>query len=237
MARIIKLGQELLQAVAEVALELAAGGLAVIPTDTVYGLAAPAFSPGALEHVYRLKEREPGKQLVVMAGNINAVLSVTDTRSCLRLLRLAPAWPGPLTVIALRSADPILDTIAPGSTIGVRIPANPFTLGLLKAAGPLAVTSANPSGQPAPVCFEEVEEGILEGVAIAVDAGDCVSGEPSTVLDITTPTPRILRQGPLHRGRIEEIMGEPVEETQGEAKAAPAAKRGGGPDGRKAGGA
>lgn len=234
MARIIKLGHDLSQAVAEVALELAAGGLAVIPTDTVYGLAAPAFSPRALEYVYRLKERDAGKQIVVMAGNMNTMLNLADTSSYLRLLRLAPAWPGPLTVIALRSAGSIPDTIAPSSTIGVRIPDNSFTLALLKAAGPLAVTSANRSGQPAPVCFEEIDTSILEGVAIAVDAGNCVSGEPSTVLDITTPAPRILRKGPLGRDRLEEIIGEPVEELQ--AEAGHAARRGSSPHGRKAGG-
>ncbi len=241
MARIIKLGYDTLQAVAEVALELAAGGLAVIPTDTVYGIAAPAFSPGALEHVYQLKARDPVKQLVVMAGNMNAILNLADTRSYLRLLRLAPAWPGPLTVVAFRSADPNLDAIAPSYTIGMRIPDNPFTLALLKAAGPLAVTSANPAGRPAPVCFDEVDAGILDGVAVAVDAGDCVSGEPSTILDITTPAPRILRPGPLGHNRLEEIMGEPVEKMIVESGKPPtgtgrAAGRAVSPHGRKAGG-
>ncbi len=214
MARIIKLGHDTMQVVTDVALELAAGGLAIIPTDTVYGLAAPAFSPGALEHVYELKRRDPGKQLVVMAGNINALLNLADRESYLRLLRIAPAWPGPLTVVALRSADPILDSIAPGATIGMRIPDNAFTLALLKAAGPLAVTSANPSGGKAPIRFDEVDGEMLEAVAVAVDAGDCTSGEPSTILDITSPVPRILRRGPLRRETLEEIIGEPLEDLE-----------------------
>ncbi len=221
MARIIELGHDQSRAVADVALELAAGGLAVIPTDTVYGIAAPAFSPGALEHVYELKARDPGKQLVVMAGSINAILNLVDTASYLRLLRVAPAWPGPLTVVALRSADPILDSIAPGATIGLRIPDNPFTLALLKVAGPLAVTSANPGGRPAPVCFDEVDASILAGVAVAVDAGACASGEASTILDITGTAPRILRAGPLGRDRLEEIMGETIEAAPEEAGARP----------------
>ncbi len=244
MARIIRLSRDLLQVVAEVALELAAGGLAVIPTDTVYGIAAPAASPRALEHVYRLKERDPSKQLVVMAGSMSALLNLADSRSYLRLLKLAPAWPGPLTVVAFRSADPILEFIAPGATIGLRIPDNPFTLALLKATGPLAVTSANPSGRPAPVCFDEVDASILEGVAVAVDAGACVSGEPSTILDITGPAPCVLRDGPLGRERLGEIMGEDIARIGGGEADTPSGASGtrggsapaeGGPDGRKAG--
>lgn len=199
MAEIVKLQEaEVSDAAARCAGVLGRGGLAVVPTDTVYGLAADAQDAAAVSRIYELKGREAGKALVLMVAGREAALELALEEERESLFRLGSLWPGPLTLVFEAVDDPLVRNLAPSSRrLGVRVPANPFMLRLLELAGPLAVTSANPAGGREPTSFAEVEESILAGVEVAVDAGKAGSGKPSTVARLSGDVVEILRRGDI----------------------------------------
>jgi len=198
-------------AVEEAARVVKEGGLVVYPTDTVYGLGADPFSREAVLRVYRAKERPLGKPLPVL---------VSGPEAAARLARVTPEarrlmdrfWPGALTIVL--EALPGLPVELHGGTgkIGVRMPAHPVALELIRASGGALVgTSANLHSQPSPRTAEEALEQLDGRVDIVLDAGPAPGGKPSTVVDLTTQPPRILRRGPVEREEIEEALGITVE--------------------------
>jgi L-threonylcarbamoyladenylate synthase len=177
---------------------LAAGELLVLPTDTVYGLAARVDIPDAVEAVYAVKGRDAGKSLVVMLSSVEEAVDLVEPEQRRPLVRLASFWPGPLTLVVKTGEIPWKRYVAPiHGSLGIRIPDNPFLLGLLAASGPLAVTSANPAGGKAPAAFREIDAGIIGAAGLALDGGDQGSGRPSTVAEIRGSTVSILRKGEI----------------------------------------
>ncbi|MBN2026928.1 MAG: threonylcarbamoyl-AMP synthase [Actinobacteria bacterium] len=177
---------------------LAMGELAIIPTDTVYGLAARADVHRAVEAVFRAKGRDAEKALVVMVSGIEeaAELTVEEERETLR--RLGTLWPGPLTLVVKASEIPWRESVAPSThMLGIRVPDSPLLLSLLSISGPLAVSSANLAGGPAPASFAEIDEGLLAKVGLAVDGGKSGSGRPSAVVKISEGELTVLRQGEI----------------------------------------
>jgi tRNA threonylcarbamoyl adenosine modification protein (Sua5/YciO/YrdC/YwlC family) len=179
------------------AVEALEAGLVVgVPTDTVYGIAADPFHEKAVESLFRIKGR-PGEKPVsllvadlVMAGSLGVFGRRAEELAAVH-------WPGPLTLV-VRRQEGLPDWVGDSSTdtIGLRVPAHPTILGLLQEAGPLAVTSANPSGQPPPV--DDVGARALLGGAVAVYLpGLCPGGESSTVVDASGPGLILLRPGPV----------------------------------------
>jgi L-threonylcarbamoyladenylate synthase len=184
---------------------LVSGGLAVFPTDTVYGLAASVLHPAALRGIFDLKGREAAKSLVVMVQGAEAAEGLVSEQALPALRRLAPFWPGALTIVAPRR--PSLrwaEEVAPGrSTLGLRVPDHPLALALTSAAGPLAVTSANLSGMPAPRLFEEVPSMLLEEARAACRSRVPGSGSPSTIVEIGPCGLKLLRPGPVDFDLVE----------------------------------
>ena len=178
---------------AQAALE--GGKLVVIPTDTVYGLAADAFSPAAVRNLLDAKGRgrDMPPPVLVGAPTMLDALAV-DIPAWLRST-VANLWPGPLTVICHQQPSLTWDLGETHNTVAVRMPADKRALALLKQTGPLAVSSANATGRPAAQTVEEAEEMLGGRVAVYLDGGPSPSGVPSTILDVTGTTPRILRQG------------------------------------------
>jgi L-threonylcarbamoyladenylate synthase len=177
---------------------LAEGGLVILPTDTVYGLAARADIHEAVERVFEVKGREEAKALVVMVSSLEEAVKITAHEQRDSLAKLGSLWPGPLTLVVMAGEAPWKESVAPGSeTLGIRIPDSPFVLQLLRLTGPLAVTSANPAGESPPVSFTAVDSGLLSRVELAVDAGDRGSGRPSTVAEIRGDGLKILRHGDI----------------------------------------
>lgn len=175
---------------------LVRGGLVILPTDTVYGLAARVDVRKAVERIFELKGREAGKALVVMVSSREEAAGITAPGQRESLMRLGSLWPGPLTLIVRAGDVAWRDNVAAGAgTLGIRVPNSPFLIGLLDKTGPLAVTSANLAGEEAPGSFEDVDKGMLCGVELAVDGGECGSGRPSTVAEIHGDSVRILRRG------------------------------------------
>ncbi len=169
-----------------------------VPTDTVYGLVCRFNSSGAIEELYRVKDRPPEKALPVLIGDESQLAQVVaGPLPALARELIAAFWPGPLTLIlpALPHLPPVLT--AGGSTVGVRIPNQPFLRELARRAGPLASSSANRSGGPECSTAAEVLAQLDGRIPLLVDGGSTPLGQASTVLDLSTTPPRILREGPL----------------------------------------
>jgi L-threonylcarbamoyladenylate synthase len=185
------------------------GELAVIPTDTVYGLAARLDRQEALERLYTAKGREANKAIPVLISDAERLPSLTDGAPDGVAEFAARFWPGPLTIV-LPCADsvPVLVTAGSG-TIGVRMPAHPIALEIIEGCGgALAVTSANRSGEPSLRDAREVAEALGASVEIIVDSGMTPGGVASTVIALTDAGPHILREGPIS---LEELRAAWVE--------------------------
>jgi L-threonylcarbamoyladenylate synthase len=184
---------------AERALE--GGELVVLPTDTVYGVAARPDISGATSRLFEAKRRPRDLTLPVLNAELREAESVAafDDRARLLATRF---WPGGVTIVLPRTrVARAWDLGGEVETVGVRIPAHGIALAILERTGPLAVTSANLSGQPTPPDCEGVRRALGEAVAVYLCAGEC-AGTPSTVVDVTGPTVRIMREGSVRAADI-----------------------------------
>ncbi|MBC7632472.1 L-threonylcarbamoyladenylate synthase [Aeromicrobium sp.] len=173
------------------------GKLVVLPTDTVYGLAADAFSPRAVQNLLDAKGRGRQQPPPVLVGSPTTLDALAvDIPSWLRSA-VEALWPGPLTVICRQQPSLTWDLGETHNTVAVRMPADKRALALLKHTGPLAVSSANITGEPAAQTIEAAEDMLGGRVAVYLDGGPSASGMASTILDATGSTPRILRSGPI----------------------------------------
>ncbi|MBI4011375.1 MAG: threonylcarbamoyl-AMP synthase [Candidatus Rokubacteria bacterium] len=187
--------------VAVAARVLQEGGLVAFPTETFYGLGADALDPVAVARVFGAKGRPADKPLLVLVDSMAMAARVT-TEIPARARRLAARyWPGPLTLI-LRARSHVPPALTAGTaTIGLRIPAHPVALALVRAAGvPVTAPSANPHGVPAPRTAAEVLAGLDDRVDLVLDGGPTRGGPPSTLLDLTGPAPRLVRPGAVRLG-------------------------------------
>jgi tRNA threonylcarbamoyl adenosine modification protein (Sua5/YciO/YrdC/YwlC family) len=167
-----------------------------VPTDTLYGLAADPFRQDSLDSIFALKGRPQVKPLAILVASIEQAISLAMFTD--RALDLADAhWPGALTLIVPRldSAPPWLGH-AERRTIGLRCPNHELALELLEASGPLAVTSANVSGQVAALDHEEARALFGDEVSMYLE-GSAPGGVASTIIDLTEPEPLVLREGPV----------------------------------------
>lgn len=194
MARLIAAGSP--QTVETATTALVSGGIVVIPTDTVYGIAALASHAEAVGRVFALKQRPAGMHLpVLVAGAQQLHLVTADARPA--VLALAGRyWPGALTMV-VAEATPLADGLGNGDgTVGVRCPDHELVRSIAQVVGPLAVTSANLHGQPTPETAVAVANQ-LRGVDLVIDGGICAGGQASTVVSLTGPVPEVLRAGPI----------------------------------------
>lgn len=175
---------------------LAHGGVVVFPTDTVYGLGATVFDEEGIDRLYDIKGRNHSKAIAVLLSDLSELDVVTPKPQDLTLRLAQRYWPGPLTLVIDRHPG-VPAALSPGPTIGVRVPDHPIALKLLRATGPLAVTSANLSGGPNANTAQEALEQLGGRVHLILDGGSTPGGVPSTVLDLTVEEPRILRPGPI----------------------------------------
>ena len=171
--------------------QLRAGAVIAFPTDTLYAVAARAADPVAVARLYAVKERpavQPMVWLVLDRAQVERFAVVTAAAAEL----MARFWPGPLTLVL-----PARITVDE-ATIAVRAPNHDVALGLLRALGePIASSSANPAGQPPPVDADQVMASLGDRLDVLLDGGPCRIGQPSTILDLSGATPRILRQGAI----------------------------------------
>jgi L-threonylcarbamoyladenylate synthase len=194
-----------------IGLEIAAsairrGDLVVLPTDTVYGIAADAFVPEAVAALLSAKGRERSMPPPVLVGSLGALDGIAaDIPEHGRRL-VEEFWPGALTIICHQQPSLVWDIGDTDDTVAVRMPDDEIALDLLNKTGPLAVSSANRSGEPPAVTCAEAQDQLGESVAVYLDAGPTRGAVPSTILDLTSPTPRILRAGALSIERLRAVV-------------------------------
>jgi L-threonylcarbamoyladenylate synthase len=193
---------------AEAARVLHGGGLVAFPTETVYGLGANALDAAAVARIFAAKGRPANNPLIVhVAGTAQVQQIVADwPESAARLA--ARFWPGPLTLV-LPKRDTVPDLVtAKGPTVAVRVPAHPVAQALLRVAAlPIAAPSANRSTELSPTRAEHVLRGLDGCIEMVLDSGPTSGGIESTVLDLTTIPPRLLRPGPISVAELEEEIG------------------------------
>jgi L-threonylcarbamoyladenylate synthase len=184
---------------------LTKGGLVAFPTDTVYGLGAPAFDAEAVERIYEAKGRGMGKAIPVLIGDLDDLPKVASGVNRIAQLLAEHFWPGPLTLVVPRNPN-LPDVISPTPTVGVRIPDYAPTRDLFKLAGPMAVTSANLSDHPSATTAQETLAQLDGRIQLVLDGGQTPGGVPSTVVDCLGAAPLVLRQGPITLEQIVEAL-------------------------------
>jgi L-threonylcarbamoyladenylate synthase len=207
--------------VAEAAAALRGGGLVILPTETVYGLAANAADPRAVAAVYDAKGRPSFNPLIAHVADVATARRIAHFDA--RAERLADAfWPGPLTlVLPVGDAQAVCDLARAGlDTVAVRAPAHPLARRLLAAfGGPVVAPSANRSGRPSPTTFADAMEETGGSAAAALDGGACTVGLESTVVALLDEA-RLLRPGAVTRAEIEALIG-PLAEAEADARRSP----------------
>jgi tRNA threonylcarbamoyl adenosine modification protein (Sua5/YciO/YrdC/YwlC family) len=172
-----------------------AGELVVLPTDTVYGLAADAFDPAAVRRLLAAKGRGREMPPPVLVGSVATLGALAATVPPWAADLVAHHWPGPLTIIVREQSSLQWDLGDTRGTVAVRMPHDPVALALLERTGPLAVSSANLTGRPAATDADQAAEMLADRVSVILDSGPTLDDRPSTIVDCTGPQPRVLRVG------------------------------------------
>ncbi len=182
------------------------GQLVVLPTDTVYGVAAEAFDPVAVDRLLAAKGRGRDMPPPVLVGTVRAAIALVQDLGEMGKDLINEFWPGALTLIFRSSPTLVWDIGETRGTVAVRMPLHGVALGLLKKSGPLAVSSANYSGQPPATTADEAAAQLGDSVAVYLDGGSCPGDVPSTIVDLTGSVPRLLRVGVIPPDRLREVI-------------------------------
>jgi tRNA threonylcarbamoyl adenosine modification protein (Sua5/YciO/YrdC/YwlC family) len=186
---------------------LKAGRLVVLPTDTVYGIGADAFDSTAVDALLSAKGRGRDMPVGVLVGSWHTIEGLVygmpdGARDLVRAF-----WPGALSLVVVQAPSLRWDLGDAHGTVMLRMPLHPVAIELLREVGPMAVSSANVSGQPAAVDADEARRQLGDLVDTYLDAGPSAQQAASTILDLSGNTPRILREGPVSAERIAEVLG------------------------------
>jgi L-threonylcarbamoyladenylate synthase len=186
---------------------LRSGGLVCYPTDTVYGIGAAAGDDAAVRRLFTVKGRPPDKPLPLLLADRSQAARVADVTPLARALA-ARFWPGALTIVMRKAPSYRSLALAGGDTAALRVPNHDLVRAIVHALGQtLTGTSANRAGAPAPVSATEVGLQIGDMVDLIVDGGPSPARLESTVVDITQDIAKVLREGPVRRAEIEEVVG------------------------------
>lgn len=182
-----------------------AGGLVILPTDTVYGVACDLWQADAVAALYAAKHRPPEKAIPILVSDFE-VIELVACEVPVMARRLADAfWPGPLTIAIPKRAE-VPEIVSAYPTVGLRIPDHAAARTMIRACGgALAVTSANRSGGDNSLSAEEAAAA-LPDVDLVLDGGTCPGGQPSTVVDLSEGSIRILRVGPITEDSIRAVL-------------------------------
>ena len=191
----------------EAAAAVRRGDLLVLPTDTVYGIGAEAFTPEAVAKLLEAKGRGRDMPPPVLVGTVRAATALVDDLGPYGQDLIDAFWPGPLTLICKANRALSWDLGDTKGTVAVRMPLHPVALDLLKETGPMAVSSANRSGSPAATTVDEAEEQLGDAIEVYLDGGKSTDNTPSTILDLTTAVPRLLRRGAIPVEKLRGIIG------------------------------
>jgi L-threonylcarbamoyladenylate synthase len=196
--------------IARAAALLRAGELVAFPTETVYGLGADATNPAAVANIFTAKGRPADHPLIVHLPSVSHLGRWARDVPAAAYALAAAFWPGPLTLILKRQPGGVPDTVTGGQdTVGLRVPNHPLALALLREFdGGIAAPSANRYGRISPTQAQHVVDELGTRVAMVLDGGACSVGIESTILDLSTATPRILRPGMIDATMIAGVLGQ-----------------------------
>ncbi len=197
-------------AIADAATAIRRGELVVLPTDTVYGIGCDAFSAAAVRNLLSAKQRGPDMPVPVLVGSWKTIDGlVLGVPKAARDL-IEAFWPGGLSLVLPHAPSLKWDLGSTKGTVMLRMPLHPVALELLRDVGPMAVSSANVSGQPPAASAAQAQEQLGDEVAVYLDGGP--SGEPvaSTIVDLTGDVPRVLREGAVSTAEVAEVLGREV---------------------------
>ncbi len=178
-------------------------GVIIYPTDTFYGLGADCFSARAVQRIFRLKKRPFTKGLPVLISHLEMAREISSLIPAAFEELASSFWPGPLTLVLPAARHLPQELVGPDRKIGVRLPAVAWLRELVEEMGaPLTATSANISGEDETASPEEVIELFKNKVELIVDGGEAPGGRPSTVVDLTSERPRLLRRGTIPEKKL-----------------------------------
>jgi L-threonylcarbamoyladenylate synthase len=188
-----------------------AGELIAYPTDTVYGLGAPAGDDNAVRKLYAVKGRQLSKPLPLLIADGMMAAWVAEVTPVAHTLA-AKFWPGPLTIVMHKQPEFRSIALAKLETVALRVPAYDLVRDIIRGLGePMTGTSANRSGSRPPVSASEVAFQLGEMITLVIDGGRTPGGIESTVIDVTQDGgPRLVREGPVSREELERVLGRPV---------------------------
>ena len=187
-----------------------AGELVVLPTDTVYGLAADAFDPAAVRRLLEAKGRGRDMPPPVLVGSVATLDALGSAVPAWARVLVEHYWPGPLTIVVREQTSLQWDLGETRGTVAVRMPHDPVALELLGRTGPLAVSSANTTGRPAATDAGTAAEMLGDSVAVVLDGGPTVDDRPSTIVDCTSGRPRVLRVGAVPVAELRTVLADEV---------------------------
>ncbi|MEW5900655.1 MAG: L-threonylcarbamoyladenylate synthase [Acidobacteriota bacterium] len=209
-ARIIKLNLLEVEAstIAEIVRVLGNDGVIVYPTDTLYGIGANCYSKKAVRKIFMIKRRPEGRGMPVLISDLEMVQELSAEIPPLFHTLGARIWPGPLTLVLKAAAALPAELIGPERTIGIRLPDVPWIRELIRQSGvPLVATSANISGEKEISTAEEAIRLFKRKVDLIIDGGHIPDGLPSTVVDLTSEKPVIVREGAILKPSLLEYLG------------------------------
>lgn len=180
-------------------------GLVAFPTDTVYGVGALAFHREAVMRLYTVKGRSTDKAIAVLVGREADLAQVASELTPAARRLVEKFWPGSLTLVVPKHAR-LPEAVSGLPTVGVRMPNHEFARRLLTQTGPMAVTSANRSGEPNALTAADVLAQLAGRIELVLDGGRVPGGVPSTVVDCTAAVPRVLRDGPVTAADIAAVV-------------------------------
>src|SRR5215472_13683938 len=182
------------------------GGLVVLPTDTVYGIGADAFTPSAVSALLAAKGRGRSMPPPVLVGSVRAAAALTESLGPFGQDLIDEFWPGPLTLVFRASPTLNWDLGDTLGTVAVRMPLHAVALELLRRTGPMAVSSANRHSSAPATTVGEAQEQLGAGVSVYLDGGPCADSVPSTILDLTGTVPRVLRAGTVSVDQLRKVV-------------------------------
>jgi len=198
----------LVEGIAAAAEAVRRGEVVVLPTDTVYGVGCDAFSAEAVTTVLSAKGRSREMPLPVLVPNAQTIDGLAAEVPAYARDLIQAFWPGPLTLVLQVQSSLMWDLGETNGTVALRMPENDAALRLLTEVGPMAVTSANVSGQPPATTILDAATQLGSAVSVYLEAGPSAGGLASTILDCTKEAPVILRAGAVSAGQIQEVLGD-----------------------------
>ncbi|WKD57843.1 Threonylcarbamoyl-AMP synthase [Corynebacterium capitovis DSM 44611] len=183
-----------------------AGQCIVLPTDTVYGIGADAFNNDAVAKLLATKRRGPDMPVPVLVGSWSTIRGLvrefTDTARTL----VEAFWPGGLSIVVPEAPSLPWNLGDTRGTVLLRMPNQPLAIELLREVGPMAVSSANISGNEPPTSAIGAKQQFGDAISVYLDGGDAEAGQPSTIIDISGPEPMILREGAIPTERLADVL-------------------------------